>query len=97
MVGYKDTTKESLEDLGHSVVLTDFQHYGPGETRTMEEFLEHIESFYYNNTTSARSSQLAIKSHSTSITTRNDDTNLSSGCSHNYRHIPYPTPHIFIH
>mmetsp|Transcript_15226 Transcript_15226/g.25046 ORF Transcript_15226/g.25046 Transcript_15226/m.25046 type:complete len:700 (+) Transcript_15226:131-2230(+) len=42
MVGYKDTTKESLEDLGHSVVLTDFQHYGPGETRTMEEFLEHV-------------------------------------------------------
>eukprot|EP00984_Skeletonema_dohrnii_P010626 scaffold4141_cov117-Skeletonema_dohrnii-CCMP3373.AAC.9 len=42
MVGYKDTTKEALEDLGHSVVLTDFQHYGPGETRTMDEFLEHV-------------------------------------------------------
>ena len=42
MVGYNDTTKEALEDLGHSVVLTDFQHYGPGETRTMDEFLEHV-------------------------------------------------------
>jgi len=42
MVGYKDITKESLEDLGHSVVLTDFEHYGPGETRTMVDFLEHV-------------------------------------------------------
>jgi [Skp1-protein]-hydroxyproline N-acetylglucosaminyltransferase len=42
MVGYKDTTKEGLENLGHSVVLTDFQHYGPGETRTMDEFLKHV-------------------------------------------------------
>jgi len=42
MVGYKDTTKESLESLDQSVVLTDFEHYGPGETRTMAEFLEHV-------------------------------------------------------
>ena len=42
MVGYKDATKELLESDGHTVVLTDFQHYGPGETRTMDEFLKHV-------------------------------------------------------
>ena len=42
MVGYTDTTTDALENLGHSVVLTEFQHYGPGETRTMDEFLKHV-------------------------------------------------------
>lgn len=42
MVGYPDATTEDLEKLGATVVLTDFQHYGPGETRTMDEFLKHV-------------------------------------------------------
>ena len=42
MVGYKDTTADALEQSQQSIVLTDYQHYGPGETRTMEEFLEHV-------------------------------------------------------
>ncbi|KAL7465188.1 hypothetical protein ACHAXS_005520 [Conticribra weissflogii] len=41
MVGYKESTTEWLRDHNYQVVLTDFEHYGPGEIRTREEFLEH--------------------------------------------------------
>ncbi len=41
MVGYKNSDKESLEKLGWNLVLTDFEHYGPGDVRTVQEFLEH--------------------------------------------------------
>ena len=41
MVGYKESDTESLEKLGYNVVLADFQHYGPGNVRTVQEFLDH--------------------------------------------------------
>jgi hypothetical protein len=42
MVGYKEQTKEWLEDEDYQIVLTDFEHYGPGDVRTMKAFLEHV-------------------------------------------------------
>eukprot|EP00584_Thalassiosira_punctigera_P001498 CAMPEP_0172534776 /NCGR_PEP_ID=MMETSP1067-20121228/7026_1 /TAXON_ID=265564 ORGANISM="Thalassiosira punctigera, Strain Tpunct2005C2" /NCGR_SAMPLE_ID=MMETSP1067 /ASSEMBLY_ACC=CAM_ASM_000444 /LENGTH=687 /DNA_ID=CAMNT_0013319611 /DNA_START=116 /DNA_END=2176 /DNA_ORIENTATION=+ len=41
MVGYKDSSKEDLEKENHQIVLTEFDHYGPGDIRTMPAFLEH--------------------------------------------------------
>ena len=41
MVGYKESGKEDLEKKGVQIVLTDFQHYGPGDIRTMPAFLNH--------------------------------------------------------
>eukprot|EP00578_Thalassiosira_sp_NH16_P001322 CAMPEP_0181132754 /NCGR_PEP_ID=MMETSP1071-20121207/31166_1 /TAXON_ID=35127 /ORGANISM="Thalassiosira sp., Strain NH16" /LENGTH=454 /DNA_ID=CAMNT_0023219113 /DNA_START=213 /DNA_END=1577 /DNA_ORIENTATION=+ len=41
MVGYKESTTDWLEGKGYQVVLTDFEHYGPGDIRTMSAFLEH--------------------------------------------------------
>ena len=41
MVGYKGYTNDWMQDNNYQVVLTDFEHYGPGETRTMEDFLKH--------------------------------------------------------
>mmetsp|Transcript_11927 Transcript_11927/g.22081 ORF Transcript_11927/g.22081 Transcript_11927/m.22081 type:complete len:688 (+) Transcript_11927:101-2164(+) len=41
MVGYKESSKEWLESKNYQVVLTEFEHYGPGDIRTMEAFLEH--------------------------------------------------------
>ncbi len=41
MVGYKDSDTESLEKLGYNLVLTDFDYYGPGDVRTVQEFLDH--------------------------------------------------------
>ncbi|KAL9180392.1 hypothetical protein ACHAXT_008362 [Thalassiosira profunda] len=42
MVGYKESGTEALEADGTEVVLTDFEHYSYGETRTMKEFLDHV-------------------------------------------------------
>ena len=42
MVGYKESSKEKLEEQNAQVVLTDFEHYGPGDLRTMPEFLKHM-------------------------------------------------------
>ncbi len=41
MVGYKESDQEALEKLGYNLVLTDFEHYGPGDVRTVQEFLDH--------------------------------------------------------
>lgn len=41
MVGYKESSTEWLEGKGYQVILTDFEHYGPGDIRTMPEFLKH--------------------------------------------------------
>ncbi|KAL3778410.1 hypothetical protein HJC23_004731, partial [Cyclotella cryptica] len=41
MVGYEEATPTNLENHGNSIVLTDYEHYGPGEARTMDAFLEH--------------------------------------------------------
>lgn len=41
MVGYKGSTREALEGNNHQIVLTEFEHYGPGDLRSMPEFLEH--------------------------------------------------------
>jgi hypothetical protein len=35
MVGYKGSDMKSLEELGYNLVLADFQHYGPGDVRTV--------------------------------------------------------------
>lgn len=41
MVGYTESTQEELQKHDWNVVLTDFEHYGPGDVRSMKEFLEH--------------------------------------------------------
>ena len=41
MVGYAEATLDNLENHGHSIVMTDYEHYGPGGVRTMDAFLEH--------------------------------------------------------
>jgi hypothetical protein len=41
MVGYKESDTHSLEKKGNNIVLTDFQYYGPGDIRTVQEFLDH--------------------------------------------------------
>lgn len=37
MVGYEEATLENLENHGHSIVMTDYEHYGPGQVRSMNE------------------------------------------------------------
>ena len=41
MVGYKGSGEDDLVRDGVQIVLTDFQHYGPGDIRTMPAFLNH--------------------------------------------------------
>mmetsp|Transcript_31469 Transcript_31469/g.59963 ORF Transcript_31469/g.59963 Transcript_31469/m.59963 type:complete len:693 (-) Transcript_31469:155-2233(-) len=41
MVGYASSTREALEGLNYQIVLTEFEHYSPGDERTMTQFLEH--------------------------------------------------------
>lgn len=41
MVGYKGSDTDWLQSQGYQIVLTDFDHYGPGDIRTMPAFLEH--------------------------------------------------------
>jgi len=41
MVGYKESDKESLQQQDIQVILTDYEHYGPGDVKTTQEFLEH--------------------------------------------------------
>ncbi len=41
MVGYKGSGIEDMENNGVQIMLTDFQHYGPGDVRTMPAFLNH--------------------------------------------------------
>eukprot|EP00571_Detonula_confervacea_P010845 CAMPEP_0172301520 /NCGR_PEP_ID=MMETSP1058-20130122/3389_1 /TAXON_ID=83371 /ORGANISM="Detonula confervacea, Strain CCMP 353" /LENGTH=694 /DNA_ID=CAMNT_0013011663 /DNA_START=50 /DNA_END=2134 /DNA_ORIENTATION=+ len=41
MVGYKESSTEWLEGKGYQVILTDFEQYGPGDIRTMPDFLKH--------------------------------------------------------
>lgn len=43
MVGYKESDTTALEKSGHTIVLTDFEHFGPGDARTVQEFLAHNE------------------------------------------------------
>ena len=40
MVGYKESDRDFLEGKNWQIVLTDFEHYGPGETRPLSKFLE---------------------------------------------------------
>lgn len=42
MVGYKGSDKDWLESKNYQVVLTDFEHYGPGDIRSMPDFLDHM-------------------------------------------------------
>ena len=42
MVGYKDSTKEFLEGKDWQVVLTDFEHYGPGDVRPLLKYLHEV-------------------------------------------------------
>ena len=42
MVGYKDSTKEFLEGKDWQVVLTDFEHYGPGDVRPLLKYLNEV-------------------------------------------------------
>lgn len=40
MVGYATDTKDSIEDEGDGVVLTDLEHYTVGNIRQLEDYLE---------------------------------------------------------
>lgn len=41
MVGYEGSDLGSLEESGYNFLLKDFEHYGPGDFRTVQEFLNH--------------------------------------------------------
>jgi hypothetical protein len=41
MVGYKESDKESLQQQDIQVILTDYEHYGPGDVKTTKQFLDH--------------------------------------------------------
>ena len=43
MVGYKDSDTSFLEKKNWQVVLTDFEHYGPGDIRPLSKFLEETQ------------------------------------------------------
>jgi hypothetical protein len=42
MVGYEGSDAESLENSGYGFLLDRFEHYGPGNVRTVREFLDHV-------------------------------------------------------
>lgn len=42
MVGYTESTREELEKENKHIVLTEYEHYGPGDVRSREEFLDHM-------------------------------------------------------
>jgi hypothetical protein len=41
MVGYEGSDLGSLEESGYNFLLKDLDHYGPGDFRTVQEFLNH--------------------------------------------------------
>lgn len=41
MVGYEGSQKESIVKQGKSFILRNFEHYGPGDVRSVQEFLGH--------------------------------------------------------
>ena len=41
MVTYKESDDESLQQQDIQVILTDYEHYGPGDVRTTQAFLDH--------------------------------------------------------